>query len=287
MSALLLSLSILLSTGRNILSKNLSAAPFGSKRFFCRQGLLFLFGALALLVFGSPSPQMPSPKTLMFALIYGVLLIFAQWFYTIALGAGNTALCSTVYSLGFIIPTLSGAIFWSEAFSLLDLIGICCAVAAIFCSGGAPKKKENSDKKYFIPLVVSMLSSGGLGVMQKIQQKSDVSNERTEFLIIAFALAAIFSFFVSLFANKERTAKESMGAFWTAAGVGVAFGACNLLNTALAGMLPSTVFFPTLNIGVIVLTMLCSVIFFKERMRKKEILVLSLGGVSILLLNIF
>jgi glucose uptake protein GlcU len=58
-----------------------------------------------------------------------------------------------------------------------------------------------------------------------------------------------------------------------------------LLNTTLAGLLDSAIFFPTLNIGVILLSMICGVIFFKERILKKEITVLILGGVSILLLN--
>ena len=54
----------------------------------------------------------------------------------------------------------------------------------------------------------------------------------------------------------------------------------------LAGRLPSAVFFPTLNIGVIVLTLICGILCFKERIRKKELLVLLFGGLSIFLLNI-
>ena len=67
--------------------------------------------------------------------------------------------------------------------------------------------------------------------------------------------------------------------------VGLFFGCCNLLNTSLAGLLDSAIFFPTLNIGVILLSMICGVSFFKEKITKKEVSVLILGGVSILLLN--
>ena len=68
--------------------------------------------------------------------------------------------------------------------------------------------------------------------------------------------------------------------------VGLFFGCCNLLNTSLAGLLDSAIFFPTLNIGVILLSMICGVIFFKEKISKKELAVLILGGLSILLLNL-
>ena len=69
--------------------------------------------------------------------------------------------------------------------------------------------------------------------------------------------------------------------------VGLFFGCCNLLNTTLVGKLDSAIFFPTLNIGVIILSMLCGIVFFKEKIRKREIAVLLLGGMSIFLLNLF
>ena len=50
-------------------------------------------------------------------------------------------------------------------------------------------------------------------------------------------------------------------------------------------MLDSAIFFPTLNIGTILLSMLLGVIIFKERIRKREALVLALGAASIVLLN--
>jgi len=287
MTAFLLLLSIILSTGRNLLSKNLSSVAFGTATFFRRQGILFAFGMLALLIFGAPAWKMPSVQTLIYAGIYGALLIFAQWFYTIALGAGNTALCSTVYSMGFILPTLSGALLWSEPFSPLDLVGVLCAVAAILASKGAPQEgSRGTGHRYFLPLLVSMLASGGLGIMQKVQQRSTVANERGAFLILAFLFAAVISFLAAIPTRERSTEAPIARAFWVASGVGIAFGSCNLLNTALAGRLPGAVFFPTLNIGVILCTMLCGLLIFRERIRRREILVLIFGGLSILLLNI-
>ena len=50
-------------------------------------------------------------------------------------------------------------------------------------------------------------------------------------------------------------------------------------------MLDSAILFPTLNIGVILLSMVAGVLLFKEKVGKRELLVLLLGGASILLLN--
>lgn len=284
MPFLLLGLSVVLSTGRNLLSKNLSNVRFRTRPFFWCQSALFLCGAVALVLFGKISSGVVAYQTLIYAAVYAILLIFAQWFYTAALAKGNTALCSTVYSLGFILPTLSGAILWAESFSFLDLLGIMCAISAVIVSGGKLQLK-NGKSYYFAPLVIAMLASGGLGIVQKLQQKSVYAEQKSIFLLIAFILAAVISLIFSLFVKKQGDPPFRRGKLAVASCIGVCFGCCNLLNTTLAGLLDSAIFFPTLNIGVILLSMICGVIFFKERILKKEITVLILGGVSILLLN--
>ena len=194
MAYLLLALSVILSTGRNLFSKNLSSIEFKTKPFFLCQGVLFLFGALSLLSFGKISFESIAAETLIYALVYGCLLVIAQWFYTAALSRGNTALCSTVYSLGFILPTLSGAVVWGEEFSLFDLFGILCAVSAVIVSGLKINKNSKKAKSYyFIPLLVAMLASGGLGIVQKLQQKSVYADEKSVFLFLAFSFASVVS----------------------------------------------------------------------------------------------
>ena len=286
MAYLLLALSVVLSTGRNLFSKNLSDIRFGTKPFFLCQSALFLCGGVALVIFGNVSFRAISYQTFIYAAVYAVLLIFAQWFYTAALAKGNTALCSTVYSLGFIFPTLSGAILWAEPFSLFDLFGILCAISAVIVSGLKSQAKEKTTKSYyFVPLVIAMFASGGLGIVQKLQQKSAYAEQKSIFLLIAFTLAAVISLIFSLLAKKQGDPPFRRGKLAVASCIGVCFGCCNLLNTTLSGLLDSAIFFPTLNIGVILLSMICGVIFFKEKIKKRELTVLILGGASILLLN--
>ena len=287
MAFLLLGLSVILSTGRNLFSKNLSDVQFGTKPFFLCQCALFLFGGAALALFGKISFDTIAYQTLIYAAVYALLLILAQWFYTAALAKGNTALCSTVYSLGFILPTLSGAILWSEPFSVLDVFGLLCAISAVILSGVKPQLKEKRGKSYyFIHIVIAMLASGGLGIVQKIQQKSAYAEQKSMFLLIAFLLAAGISLLFALFAKNTTANSIRPRKLAVASCVGLFFGCCNLLNTSLAGLLDSAIFFPTLNIGVILLSMICGIIFFKEKISKKELAVLILGGLSILLLNL-
>ena len=287
MSLLFLGLSIILSSVRNILSKGISDVKFGTKQFFLTQACIFLCGSLVLILVANQSFERPSLPTLFYATLYGILLLSAQYCYTSALKKGNIGICSTVYSLGFIFPTLSGNLFWNERLTGLNIIGILMVIPTIIISG-MPSSKNGQQKNintYIIPLISAMLSSGGLGIMQKVQQNSHYPEQKNFFVISAFALAGTISFLISLFAKREPQIKIGRKLIF-GAGIGVAFGLCNLLNTILAGQLDSAVFFPVLNIGTIFFSIVSGIIFYKEKISRNDLIAFLLGIISILLITI-
>lgn len=283
LTAAYLMLSISFSVGRNILSKSVSEFSPKTKCFYYLQFTIFLAGILPLL-FVKNTFSSVSLITLILSVIYGILLISAQWNYTIALKNGNTGVCSTVYSLGFIFPTMQGMIFWNEEFSIIRLFGIALAIPAIIISGKKTDKTK-TDNSYIIPLILAMLSSGGLGIMQKIQQSTEYPEQKSGFILIAFATASLISLTKSIF-TKNKGAKVSKKHLIYACFIGLCFSICNLLNTILAGLLDSAVFFPILNIGTILLSLVLSIIIFKEKLNNNSITVLLLGIASIVLINI-
>ena len=284
-SVLLLCASIFLSTGRNLLSKNISDEKFGTRRFFGLQTLIFFSGALLLFCINIGSSLHASPLTVCFALIYGGLLVAAQWNYTLALKNGKTGICSTVYSLGFILPTVFGSLAFKEPFSVWDGLGICAVIPAIILTGMKKGDDNKNGASYFLPLVVAMLCSGGLGIMQKVEQHSAYADEKVCFMLLSFLVAAICSFVCFCFGKEKQGSVLDKKSF-SCIGIGVTFACCNLLNTILAGRLSSAVFFPILNIGTILFSTILGILFFKERPTKKDLLVFLLGIVSILLITL-
>lgn len=283
----LLILTIFFSTIRNVLSKNISGLSFGSERFFASQAILFLFGGLVLALFSGNIFNGFSLQTFFYALIYSVLLLMSQYFYTMSLRNGNIGICSTVYSFGFIFPTLSGCIFWNEYVSILNFVGILLVFPAIIISGKRKNdiKSSKGERGYIFFLLIAMVSSGGLGIMQKIQQKSVHSDEMEAFVIIAFALAALISFVFCLFAKKDES-RPTGNMIFISAVIGVAFAVSNLLNTSLAGKLDSAVFFPAFNIGRIIASIFSGLIFYKEKISKRDVFVFFLGVISIILISV-
>lgn len=66
----------------------------------------------------------------------------------------------------------------------------------------------------------------------------------------------------------------------------MAFALSNLLNTILAGKLDSAVFFPVLNVGTIIFSLLLGMVLYKEKFTRKDTAALSLGIISILLITL-
>ena len=277
----LLLLSVLLSAGRNVLSKRIAVGGGGKAAFFLSQGVLFSAATLLLAGCQSRTETTLSPTTLWLGLLYGVLLLSSQWLYTLALQSGSTAVCSTVYALGFLLPTLSGAFFWRESFTLTDGIGLALALTIILLSARKDEPKQQSANRFLPFLLTAMLSSGGLGILQKTQQSSAAAEQSDRFLLIAFSLAALCSL-TAFFACRQSVWVCKANMLYPSL-AGLCFGGANLCNTLLAGRMRSAVFFPLQNISTILLSVVLGLFLFRERLNRRTVAIILLG-VSVVLL---
>ena len=143
--------------------------------------------------------------------------------------------------------------------------------------------------------LLAFACSGGIGLMQKIHQKSQYKDELNEFLVIAFASAFVFSALtlIVLFAvNKSKEEAENPAESkmykWLIVGNMILGGVCvavnNKLNLYLSGVMDSAVFFPIVNGGGVALVTLAAVIIFREKLTLKQWIGIAFGIGSIILL---
>ena len=288
---LLLMLSVSISTGRNIISKKTAIGVDKKADFYFYQSILFCAGLILITLTGVWNFKITSYLTVLYGVIYGVLLILSQWMFTLSMKTGNASVCTVVYSLGFIFPTVLGSIAWGDDFTSLNGVGLALAVCTIVLSaiskdkvdpvGGANGEKSTKKDLSFVPyILVAMLASGGLGIMQQVQQKSIVSGERDAFLIIAFFIATLVSFVFFICHRQKPTIYKDQIVYTSA--TGLCFGGANVLNTILAGMVKSAVLFPVLNVSVILLCLVLSLIIFKERLTLTKAGVIALSIITVL-----
>lgn len=284
----LLALSIVCSTARAVFSKKLGILNGGKYSFYITQTVLFFVAAAVIFVFNIKSIASPSKTALLLALAYGILTVLSQWMYTVALTRAPISICAMVYSFGFIIPTVFGTVVWRERVNAFKIISILLCICTIILT--SLKNDEDSPEMQGLPvtLIIAMLASGGLGVVQKIQQKTSARDETGMFLLLAFDLAMLLSLAASVTKRKETVQNiriDSSLAFYIII-VGVSMAVANMANTLLAGLLPSAVVFPIVNVGVILASLAVSVIMLREKISKNQIAAFGLGVTAILLFNV-
>ena len=284
---LLLISSVTLSSLRGLFSKELKDVP-KYKAFFFYQGILFFVASIIVFAFNIFCFVDVSYQTILLGLLFGAFLVGSQWLYTIALSKGLVSICSMVYSFGFIIPTIFGFVFWNEEPSITKIIGIILIIPLIFLISFKGKEEKTKSNLYLIPLFLAALCSGSLGVMQKVQQRSDFADQRIAFLLVGMLFSCLLSFLmfaISKKSNKEiETKLVSKKPIIFACLVGLSFGLANIVNLYLAGKVAATILFPIQNIGTIVLTTLLGYFVFKERPKIKELLAFLVAVTSIVLI---
>lgn len=281
---LYLSSSVGLTVGRNIISKKIATDSSNRAQFFFSQMMLFGAATVLLLLLGLKNLTSLSSTTLWLGILYGVFLILAQWAYTFALGLGTTSVCVVVYAMGFIVPTVSGHFFWDEEFTLLNGIGVALAAVVILLSAKKDDKSKKTSKAFIPFIITAMLSSGMLGILQKVHQSKPVSYEKSQFVIIGLGFAFLASMIAFLCCKNKQLPRINQAVFPVLAGC--CFGGANLCNTTLAGAMKSAVFFPLQNISTVFISALLGLIVFREKLTLKTVIILALGAVVIMLFSL-
>lgn len=282
---LLLALCIALSSTRNMCSKSISSEPFGQKNFFLQQLIIFATGGVLLLFLSIGSLGEIAWETVIYAIIYAAMIITAQWTYTMALSTGGASICATVYSLGFIFPTLSGMMFWGEEVTVFKIIGIILVIPALIFAGRGKGTSNAKLSSYIVPMMIACFMSGALGILQKIHGTSTYASQKNQMVLIAFGIAALVSLCAYFIAEKSEKAPTVKSVSITAC-IGICFGACNLINTVLAAALDSAVLFPLLNIGIVLLSLFLSMLLFHEKFTKNHLFLIIFAVAAILFINL-
>lgn len=286
-SVVIMFLCMLCSTGRNLFSKSVSKDPFGHKGFFQAQAIIFTTGAIVLLLLSLDNlADVTLPATL-HAIAYGVVLLTAQWFYSASLNRGNLSVCTIIYSFGFIIPTTCGFIFWNEPITLFKILGILVVIPVVILAGKENSVTDSGQKKkkgFMLPLIVATIASGNLAVVQKIFQNSSYAGENSVFLLTAFIVGAVASTCGSLICSRQKEKSANRKVF--AVGAGICYGFFCMTSAILLERVDSSVLFPLINICMILFSMGLSVVFFKEKITRRKLLIVALGIVGIIMINL-
>lgn len=205
-----------------------------------------------------------------------------------AQACGSFAYTSVIVALSAIIPSMSGPVLFGEKVTVSQFAGIGLMIICIILSPGNDGVERRAvNLKWLLFCTVAFVFSGAVGVVQKIHQNNAAHKAEMPALLltcffVSFALSGI-----RLITERGRTKKsgESLNKLTLAvllfpAVSGLCFAFPHTINLFLSGRLASVVFFPTINLCPMLLTMLYAVFGFKERLTAKQWAGIAVGILS-------
>lgn len=205
-----------------------------------------------------------------------------------AQACGSFAYTSVIVALSAIIPSMSGPVLFGEKVTVSQFAGIGLMIICIILSSGNDGGERRAvNLKWLLFCTVAFVFSGAVGVVQKIHQNNAAHKAEMPALLltcffVSFALSGI-----RLITERGRMKKsgESLNKLTLAvllfpAVSGLCFAFPHTINLFLSGRLASVVFFPTINLCPMLLTMLYAVFGFKERLTAKQWAGIAVGILS-------
>lgn len=205
-----------------------------------------------------------------------------------AQACGSFAYTSVIVALSAIIPSMSGPVLFGEKVTVSQFAGIGLMIICIILSPGNDGGERRAvNLKWLLFCTVAFVFSGAVGVVQKIHQNNAAHKAEMPALLltcffVSFALSGI-----RLITERGRMKKsgESLNKLTLAvllfpAVSGLCFAFPHTINLFLSGRLASVVFFPTINLCPMLLTMLYAVFGFKERLTAKQWAGIAVGVLS-------
>ena len=281
---LLLILSILLETTRNIFSNNFSKTALKNETDIYKFNFFMYIGStLVLMCFKGGGSSI---YTVLLSFLFAIAIWLNQYTFLKALKFGPMSFTAFIQGASLIIPIIFGAIVWSETISPLQIILLAVLIFAMALSLNL--KKEGINLKWLGFSFLCMMFLGVIGILQTTHQSSNHSGELISFLRYAFLFTLIINLIGWLIT--ERRVKSSFSikssAIFQAAFSGAFMGAVHIINLYLAGALPKVIFFPVANGGLIFITLVSDLIFFKERLNLKQWIGIIIGTVALCIIGL-
>ena len=234
--------------------------------------------------------------TALCGLAFGVSYLTCMVFNVMALTTGPVTFASLFVNFAMLIPIGVGILAYGEYPKLLFYIGMVLLLAALVIlklSGGNAKGGARMTPKWMLCTFVAFLTNGICASLQPYHQRQTGGLYKSEFMVTAMAFVIVVCAAALLIGRKRAREREEEDFLTCAKKAGVfAFcsGICNgLVNLTImicTGKVPQTVIFPILCGGGLIMVILVSAIFYKEKLSRLQWMSVAVCFASFLMIGI-
>jgi uncharacterized membrane protein len=199
------------------------------------------------------------------SIIVGVAFIIAFNFFALSTQKVGVSITAVASKMSVVIPVLFGVFLFQDAMNFLKVSGILIALLAFYLTF-----KKNVQlrvhKRFLVLPVIIFISNGTVDTLLKFTEHHHITDDLILFLSMVFLVALIVG--LAVFVGSSFIAKTS---FKTKHLVGGLFlGILNFSSTyyflKALGTFQVSVVIPILNVGIVSLSALTALFFFKEKL---------------------
>lgn len=206
-----------------------------------------------------------------------------------ALKVGSTSLTALVKQVALVGVTIWGFAFWDTPFTLVSGTGIVLIVISLsLCLIKKEKKDDSQDifKWLFFAFLIAA-GNAGCSIVQRYQQMAFDYQHKNMFMLFGVLFASVVRFILASREDKRNwgAACKSSWMFPAMAGCSSALSNVFVLLLVRYNMSPAIIY-PGVAVGGLMITILISLVFFREKLRVAQWFGLAIGAVALVLLNI-
>lgn len=250
----------------------------------------YLIAALTgLLTFGgfSQLDKIVNAPWIWTAVAIGVLFVLVFYLFAICSQKLSVTMTAMSSKMSVVVPVFALLYIFDDKISVMKIVGLALVLVSLYLMM-RPSKANKIDKKYlYIPILIFIgagISDTMFGYAKRAYEITTATDSAL-FVSTLFGISFILGLLVFPFTLKKGkpivTKADVIG--------GVILGVINFLAvyffTYSQGYFSPSVFFPVFNVGVVALSALTGLIFFKERLNILNYIGLAISMVAIALIS--
>lgn len=225
-----------------------------------------------------------SLSTLGFGAVGGVFFVAALVFIQSSIKVNGATLTTAFTKLGLIVALVLSFVWFRERPGVYQWIGIGLVLLALIIYFGEKRGAGSQSGKGVFLLILTLLAGGCADSMAKVFERYGRASESVLYFFWVFFVACMITAVLALISYQRTKKRVLLMELLTGCLVGVPNYYSSYLLLRALQQLPSFLVYTVFSTGTILLVMLVSVLFLKERLTQRQMIgVIFIFGALVLL----
>ena len=283
LTPVLLCITIFATTIQSVFKKKVNAKFNGCE--FSISTLITLFALVSFLIVSDLS--LFTSELLPYCLILSVCYATAAVTCVLAIGCGSLALTNLALAYSKAIPIFYSITFGTATLNTFQICGlICLGASMIFTYYKRDGGGVGITMKWLIYAVLLFLSNGMCGVVMQARQDKFGTSTDGAFMVVSLIFATSFLLIAAIIREKKGVLRVAKSGIHWCAMCGASNGVANFFGLKCLSIMNRAVYYPITSAGDLILTFVFSVVLFKEKLKKNQVVGFIFGIISMILINI-